>query len=113
MRTSQLRQDHSYSLECLDLDLFITARLEMLDAENTYSIFPAHNRHTGEAVKHFFAGFGAIGEIRVSRRFIKIQRLDMLGDGADKTFTGRKSGNVNGFLLEAACCIQLKHTLAQ
>ena len=59
----QFGQHHRHGLQRLDLDIFVAARLGMLDREHADRAFAADDRHAGEAVELLLAGFGAIGEV--------------------------------------------------
>ena len=97
----KLRQHHGGGLQRLDLDLFVAARVDMLDAQHTHGAFPVDDRHTGEGMEFLLARFGAIGEIGVRLGLCQVQRLDILRDRAGEAFADRKARDVDGFGIEA------------
>jgi len=109
----QFGEHHGDGLQRLDLDLFVAARLHVLDAEHADRLLPADDRDAGEGVELVLAGFRAIGEVRVSGGFGEVERLDLAGDGADQTLADGHAGDVDGFLGEAAGGEQLQHAFAK
>ena len=74
----------------------------MLHAQDANRPLAPHDRNASKAVEQFFAGFGSIAEIRVRRRLIQVQRLDIGGDQADQPLAHRHAGDMHGFLLQPA-----------
>jgi hypothetical protein len=100
-------------LQRFDLDIVIGARIGVLDAQHPDRALAPDDRHAGEGVKHVFAGFGAVGEFRVTGRFVEIQDGDMFRDGADQAFAHGELGHVHGALVQAQRREQLQHPVAQ
>ena len=109
----ELGQDHGHGLQRLDLHFLVAARVDMLDAQHPHRAFSPHNRHAGKGVEFFLARFGAILEVRVSRRFSQVQRFDPFGNGSGQTFANRHAGDVNRALVEAAGREKFEHAFAQ
>ncbi|SBV31719.1 protein of unknown function [uncultured Sphingopyxis sp.] len=109
----QLGQHHRDGLQRLDLDLFVTARIAVLDAQDADRALAADDRHPGEAVEQFLARFGAIGKVGVRGGFVEVQRLDLLGDRADQPFAEAEPGDVDRLLLQPARCIEFERAVAQ
>jgi hypothetical protein len=85
----------------------------VLDAQHAHRALAPHDRHPGEAVEQILARLRLVGELGVAGRLVEVQRLDMLGDGADQAFAQAQPGDVNGLLRQAARCEQLQHAVAQ
>ena len=109
----QFGQHHGHRLQGLDLDLFITARLGMLNAQHAHRPLAAHDRHAGEGMELFLSRFRPIGKVRVRGRLSQVQRIDMRRDGADQPLAHRQAGNVHRLLRQPAGGKQLQRTLAQ
>ena len=109
----QLRQDHGHGLQRLDLDLFVAAGIDMLDAKHARRTLTPDNRHPGEGMIFFLAGFRAIREIRVGRGFGKVERFDIAGDDTDKAFTQRHARHVHRALFKPAGGEEFEHAFAQ
>jgi hypothetical protein len=107
----QFGQHHRHGLERLDLDFLVAARIGMLDAEHAHRTLAPHDRHAGERVVLVFPGFGAIGKVRMGGRLGQVERLDILGDGADQAFADRHAGDVDRFLRQPLRREQFKHGL--
>src|SRR3546814_20528159 len=76
--------------------------MAVLDAEHADRPRAPNERDTGKAVEQFLARFGAIGKVGVRGGFVEVQRLDLLGDHADKALAERKPRYMDRFLLEAS-----------
>ena len=109
----QFGQDHRHGLQRLDLDLLVAAGIDVLDAEHADRALAPDNRHPGERVEFFLAGFGAIGEVRVRGRLGEVERLDILGDRPDQPFADRHPGDVDRLLRQPAGGEQFEHAFAQ
>ena len=98
----QLCQHHGGGLQRLYLDLFIFAWVSMLNRDNAHGLSSADNGYTGKAVKTLLSGFWHIAECRVRGCFVQVQRLYLLGDGSDQSFTKAQFGHMYGVLIQAA-----------
>src|SRR3546814_682528 len=96
-----------------DVYLFIAARIAVLDAEHADRPLAPNDRDTGKAMEQFRARCGEIGKVGVRGGFGEVQRLDRLGDNADKALAERKPRYMDRFLLEAAGREKLERAAAQ
>ncbi len=85
----------------------------MLDAQHADGALAADDRHAGKAVEQLLARFGAIGKVGVRRRFVEVQRLDLVGDRADQPFAEAEPGDVHRLLLQPARRIKFERAVAQ
>ncbi len=91
----QLGKHHGDGLQRLDLELVIGARIGMLDGEHADRPLLADDRHAGEAVEHFLAGLGPVGEFGMARGLGEVEDRRVLGDGADQALAEREPGDVD------------------
>ena len=108
-----LRQHHRDGLKRLDLDLFVTARLGVLDGKHADRAFEANDRNAGKAVEALLAGFGPIGEGRVIGGFGEVEDAAFGGDRADQALAHAEPGHVDRFLAQAVGREQLELVVAQ
>ena len=109
----QLAEHHRGGLQRLDLDLFVAARLDMLDAQHPHRTLAVDDRHPGEGVELFLARLGAILEIGMRLGLGEVERFDLLRDRAGQPLADRHAGDVHRALVEAAGGEQLEHAFAQ
>ena len=109
----QLGQDHRGGLQGLDLDIFVAARIDMLDAQRAHRALAMDDGNAGKAVEFFFARFGAIEEVGMRLRLGEVKRLDIRRDDSVQTFAEAQFGDVDGFGIEAARGVELEHAFAQ
>ena len=109
----QLGQHHRDRLQRLDLDFLVAARLDVLDGQHADRALAPHDRHAGERVELLLAGFGAVLELGMGRRFGEVERLDVLRDRAGQALADAELGDVDRALVEAARGEQLEHAFAQ
>ena len=109
----QFGQDHRGGLQGLDLDLFVAARLDMLDAQDAHRALAVDNRDARKGMELFLAGFGAILEVGMRLGLGKVQGLDLLRNRARQPFANRHAGDVHRALVQAAGGEQLEHAFAQ
>ena len=64
----QFGQDHRGCLQGFDLDIFVAARIDMLDAQRPHRAFAMDDRDPGEGMEFFLARFGAIEEVGMRLR---------------------------------------------
>ena len=110
---NEFGQHHRHGLQRLDLNLFVPARVGVLDAEHPDGTFAADDRDAGKAVEQLFAGFGAIGEVGVRRRLVEVQRFDLVGDHADQPLAKPEAGHVHRLLLQPAGRVKFERAVAQ
>ena len=109
----QFGEDHRHGLQRLDLDVLVTPRIDVLHGKDADRPLAPHDRHAGEAMELFLAGFGTILELRMSGRLGEVQRFDVLRDSAGEAGADTEPGHVNRALVEAASGEQLEHPLPQ
>ncbi len=85
----------------------------MLDAQHAHRALAPHDRDAGEAVVDVLAGLGLVGEFGMRGGLVEIERLDMLGDGADQALAQRQLGDMHRRLAEPARGVELQHAIAQ
>ena len=107
------RQHHRDGLQRLDLDLFVAARLGVLDGKDADRAFRADDRHAGEAVEAFFARLRPVGEGRVIGGLGEVQDARLGGDRPDQAFAHVQPGDVDRFLAQAVGGEQLQLVVAQ
>ena len=109
----QFRKHHCGGLQSFDLDIFVTARIDMLNAQNAHRAFPVNDRHAGKGMKFLLARFRPIGKIGMRARFGEVERLDVLGDHTGQPLANRHARDVDGGFVEAARRKQFEHPFAQ
>jgi hypothetical protein len=85
----------------------------VLDGKHSDRTFPVDDRNTREAVEMLLAGLGAIDELRMARRFGKVQDPAFGSDHTDEPFAGFQPRDVHRFLAKAVSRKQLKLVVAQ
>ena len=109
----QLAQHHCRGLERFDLDLFVAARLDMLNAQDAHRAGAVDDGDTGKGVELFLARFGAVLEVGMGLGLGQVQRLNLLRNRTGQPFANRHTGDVHRALVEAAGREQLQHAFAQ
>ena len=85
----------------------------MLDGKHADGAFAAHDRHAGEAVEVFLAGFGAIGESGWLGGLGEVEHAPFFGDRPDQPLAQRQPGDVDRFLAQAVGGEQFERIVAQ
>ena len=107
------RQHHRHGLQRLDLDVLVAARVGMLDGEHPDRAFEPDDRHSGEAVEAFFAGFGPVGEGGVLGGLGEIEDAALRRDRPDQAFAHPQAGDVHRFLAQPVGGEQFELIVAQ
>ena len=85
-------QHHGHGLQRLDFFFGINPLGLVLHREHAEHLAAAHNGHAQEGVERVFAGFRAIGEMRIGRRVRQVHRFGGFADQAHQTFAFASAG---------------------
>ena len=96
-----LRKNHCDSLEGLDLNILVAARVGVLNGKNADRAFQPDDRNSREAVEMFLARLRPVGKGRVLGGFSKVEDPAFGCDRADEAFAHPEPGHVHRFLAEA------------
>ncbi len=97
----QFRQNHCRRLQRLDLDLFIPARIDMLDVDRANGTLAVDDRHTGEGVEFLLPRFRPVLEVRMRRRLCQVERFVIGDQRAGQPFAHSHPGYMDSFLVQA------------
>ncbi len=109
----QFGHHHRGGLQGLDLHLFVTTRIDMLDAQHPHRAFAIDDRHPGEGMKLLLPGFRAVLEVGMRLRLRQIERFVLRGDRARQTFADGHARYVHGRRIQPARGEQFQHAVAQ
>ena len=109
----QFGQHHCDGLQCFDLDFFVPARVDMLDAQHSDRSLASNDRNTGKRMEYLLTRFRLVGKIGMRRRFVEVHSFDIGGDCANQPLTQRQLGDMDRFLLQPTRRVKLENAVAQ
>ena len=89
-------QHHGDGLQRLDFFLGIDALGLVLHRQHAEHLAAAHDGHAQKGLERVFAGFRAIGEMRIGRRVGQVHRFGGFADQADQALAFLQPGVVDG-----------------